>query len=95
MIDPAELAELRALAIDAARAGGRITLEGFGPAQRFDTKTDGSPVTDADRRGEELLRARISDRGGRLAAGGSAVAPSDSSFLALGAKIGLRSSNLR
>jgi histidinol phosphatase-like enzyme (inositol monophosphatase family) len=62
VIDPAELAELRAFAIDAARAAGRITLEGFGSAQRFDTKSDGSPVTDADRRGEELLRARISDR---------------------------------
>ena len=47
MIDPAELAELRAFAIDAARAAGRITLAGFGSAQRCDTKTDGSPVTDA------------------------------------------------
>jgi histidinol phosphatase-like enzyme (inositol monophosphatase family) len=62
VIDPAELAELRAFAIDAARAAGRITLESFGQAQRFDTKSDGSPVTDADRRAEELLRARISAR---------------------------------
>lgn len=62
MIDPAELAELRAFAIDAARAAGRITLESFGPALRFDTKPDGSPVTDADRRAEELLRGRIADR---------------------------------
>lgn len=62
MIDPAELAELRAFAIDAARAAGRITLQSFGLAQRFDTKSDGSPVTDSDRRAEELLRARISDR---------------------------------
>lgn len=62
MIDPAELAELRAFAVDAARAAGRITLESFGTALRFKTKDDGSPVTDADRRGEELLRRRIEDR---------------------------------
>lgn len=62
MIDGPELAELRAFAIDAARAAGRITLESFGTAQGFDTKTDGSPVTDADRRAEELLRGRIAER---------------------------------
>jgi fructose-1,6-bisphosphatase/inositol monophosphatase family enzyme len=45
VIDPAELAELRAFAIDAARAAGRITLQTFGSAQRFETKPDGSPVT--------------------------------------------------
>jgi histidinol phosphatase-like enzyme (inositol monophosphatase family) len=61
VIEGPELAELRAFAIDAARAAGRITLESFGPAQRFDTKSDGSPVTDSDRRAEELLRRRISD----------------------------------
>lgn len=59
MIEPGELAELRAFAVDAARAAGRITLESFGPAQRFETKPDGSPVTDADRRAEALLRERI------------------------------------
>ena len=62
MIGPAELAELRAFAVDAARAAGRITLESFGPPQCFDTKPDGSPVTDADRRAEALLRERIADR---------------------------------
>ena len=62
MIDPAELVELRAFAIDAARAAGRITLEAFGSPQSFDTKPDGSPVTDSDRRAEELLRRRIADR---------------------------------
>ena len=61
MIEPGELAELRAFAIDAARAAGRITLESFGAALGFDTKPDGSPVTDADRRAEELLRARIAE----------------------------------
>ncbi|HET9332053.1 MAG TPA: inositol monophosphatase family protein [Gemmatimonadota bacterium] len=59
MIEPAELAELRAFAVDAARAAGRITLESFGGPQRFETKPDGSPVTDVDRRAEELLRERI------------------------------------
>jgi histidinol phosphatase-like enzyme (inositol monophosphatase family) len=61
VIEPGELAELRAFAIDAARAAGRITLESFGAALGFDTKTDGSPVTDADRRAEELLRGRIAE----------------------------------
>jgi histidinol phosphatase-like enzyme (inositol monophosphatase family) len=59
VIEPAELAELRAFAVDAARAAGRITLESFGGTQRFETKPDGSPVTDVDRRAEELLRERI------------------------------------
>jgi histidinol-phosphatase len=62
VIDPADLAELRAFAIDAARAAGRITLESFGSALGFDTKPDGSPVTDADRRAEELLRVRIAEQ---------------------------------
>ena len=62
MIEPGELADLRAFAIDAARAAGRITLESFGAALGFDTKPDGSPVTDADRRAEELLRERIAER---------------------------------
>jgi histidinol phosphatase-like enzyme (inositol monophosphatase family) len=62
VIEPAELAELRAFAVDAARAAGRITLETFGSSQRFETKPDGSPVTDADRRAEELLRRRIDER---------------------------------
>lgn len=61
MIEPGELAELRAFAIDAARAAGRITLESFGAALGHDTKPDGSPVTDADRRAEELLRERIAE----------------------------------
>lgn len=65
MIDPAELVELRAFAIDAARAAGRITLEAFGSSQTFDTKPDGSPVTDTDRRAEELLRRRIAERSPR------------------------------
>jgi histidinol phosphatase-like enzyme (inositol monophosphatase family) len=59
VIEPAELAELRAFAVDAARAAGRITLASFGTPQRFETKPDGSPVTDVDRRAEELLRERI------------------------------------
>lgn len=62
MIDRSELAELRAFAVEAARAAGRITLEIFGTACSFDTKADGSPVTDADRRAEALLRERISAR---------------------------------
>ena len=62
MIEGSELAELRAFAVDAARAAGLITLEGFGAALGFETKDDGSPVTDTDRRAEELLRRRIDER---------------------------------
>jgi len=62
VIEAAELAELRAFAVDAARAAGRITLAAFGTALPFDTKSDGSPVTDADRRAEDLLRRRIAER---------------------------------
>lgn len=50
------------LALEAAREAGQITLEYF----RLDDlvverKGDDSPVTDADRRAEEHLRARIAD----------------------------------
>jgi len=62
VIEPAELAELRAFAVDAARAAGRITLASFGAYRSFETKPDGSPVTDADRRAEVLLRQRIEEQ---------------------------------
>ncbi|MDX1623447.1 MAG: inositol monophosphatase family protein [Gemmatimonadota bacterium] len=62
MIDPAELAELRAFAVDAARAAGRITLRYFGGDLAVEEKPDATPVTVADRRAEELLRERVADR---------------------------------
>jgi len=51
----------RALALRAAREAGILTLEYFRrPGLAVTRKGDGSPVTEADRRAEELLRARIS-----------------------------------
>jgi histidinol-phosphatase len=60
-----ELRELLRLAIDAARAGGRRSLEYFGSDLHPETKPDGSPVTAADRASEaairECIRARYPD----------------------------------
>ncbi|MGH7558072.1 MAG: inositol monophosphatase family protein [Gemmatimonadota bacterium] len=57
-----ELAELRAFALEAARAAGRVTLEYFGGALDVERKADRSLVTSADRRAEELLRERLAAR---------------------------------
>jgi histidinol-phosphatase len=62
MIEPAELEDLVAFALDAARAAGRITLARFGGIQAFDLKPDRSPVTATDREAEEFLRGRLADR---------------------------------
>jgi len=49
-------------ALQAASESSKITLEYFGSAQlNQDTKTDGSPVTIADRNCESDLRSRISE----------------------------------
>jgi histidinol phosphatase-like enzyme (inositol monophosphatase family) len=45
-----------------ARAAGTIALEHFRPGIAVDTKTDGSPVTIADRQAEQFARAWISER---------------------------------
>lgn len=62
MIEPAELDDLLAFAVDAARAAGRLTLTRFGGFQSFELKDDRSPVTAADREAEEFLRGRLADR---------------------------------
>lgn len=62
MIETRELAELRAFAVDAARAAGRLTLDYFGGAFRIERKPDASYVTDVDRRAEELLRERLAEQ---------------------------------
>jgi histidinol-phosphatase len=50
------------LAVEIAREAGLITLEHFRDADLVvERKADGSPVTVADRRAEEHLRARISE----------------------------------
>jgi histidinol-phosphatase len=50
---------LRRVAVEAARAGGRRTLEGFGRRVRAETKADGSPVTRFDRASEREIRRVI------------------------------------
>ena len=58
-IDAARLDE----AVELARAAGRETLRWFQSAHlEIDTKGDGSPVTEADRAAERLLRREISAR---------------------------------
>jgi len=62
MIESRELAELRAFALEAARAAGRVATEAFGGALDVERKADRSLVTSADRRAEELLRERLAAR---------------------------------
>ncbi len=59
----AELTDRYELAQEAAREAGRLTLEYFRRDDlAVELKSDRSPVTVADRRAEELLRARIAER---------------------------------
>ncbi len=50
---------LREVAVAAAHAAGRRTLESFGRRLASETKADGSPVTDSDRESEAELRRVI------------------------------------
>ncbi len=56
------LADLLAVAVDAARAAGRHTLTYFGNAPDLTYKADDSPVTRADVESEAILRAEIHRR---------------------------------
>ncbi len=56
------LSELLGVAQEWARAAGDVTLEHFGGILDVDTKGDGTPVTEADRAAETLLRERILER---------------------------------
>jgi histidinol-phosphatase len=47
------------VAVQAVEAAGRLTLEYFGTNLEVEHKADASPVTIADRRAEELLRATL------------------------------------
>lgn len=62
MIEPHELDELLAFAVDAARGAGEVAMEWFGTGVEVERKSDATPVTVADRRGEEWLRERIANR---------------------------------
>ena len=50
---------LRRVAVQAAKAAGRVTLESFGGRLKFEIKPDGSPVTVTDRESEAELRRII------------------------------------
>jgi len=54
-----ELQELLNTALELARNAGTITLQHFGPTVASDTKSDGTPVTVADRAAETFLRKEI------------------------------------
>ncbi len=59
----AELGELMGLAVEAAEAGGKVTLAHFRSDRLgVDIKGDGSPVTIADRGSERAIRALLGDR---------------------------------
>jgi histidinol-phosphatase len=59
---PADLQPRLALAVEAARGAGRITLEYFRRADlNVELKGDDTPVTVADRRAEQYLRERIAE----------------------------------
>ncbi|HLY36601.1 MAG TPA: histidinol-phosphatase [Candidatus Binatia bacterium] len=58
MTEPS-LRQLLAVAVEVAREGGRRTLAHFQSGGPVDTKSDGTPVTRADREAEAAMRARI------------------------------------
>jgi len=62
MGDSTDLRELLDFAVDAAWQAGKITLEYFQTPIDIASKADQSPVTIADKRGEEKLRELISSR---------------------------------
>ena len=53
------LADLLAVAIEAAHLAGRRTLEYFNTNVAVEVKADNTPVTRADREAEQVIRARI------------------------------------
>ena len=62
-LSPAELGELVAIAVEAAEAGGKVTLAHFRTERLgVDIKDDGSPVTIADRGSERCIRALLGSR---------------------------------
>jgi histidinol-phosphatase len=62
MKDATRLASLLEFAVDLARGAGRITLEHYQSDLEVERKTDGSPVTVADRAAEAWMRDRIEQR---------------------------------
>ncbi len=60
-MDALELKDYLGFAIDAAVAAGKVTAEFFLESIDVDTKTDDTPVTEADRRAEAYIRERIEE----------------------------------
>jgi histidinol phosphatase-like enzyme (inositol monophosphatase family) len=58
-MDPRELGSILELSIEVAQLAGKCTLGYFGRSPTVTVKQDGSPVTDADRSAEQLIRERI------------------------------------
>lgn len=61
-VEKKELGELLRMAQELAQEAGAITLQYFGTVLDSDTKGDGTPVTEADRNAERLLREKIGER---------------------------------
>ena len=61
-LDRTEIRELLDFAIELAHEAGALTLGYFGSIVHYDAKADGSPVTVADRKSEELIRRKIEKR---------------------------------
>jgi len=58
-----DLDQFQNIAFDLTRESGKLILEHFrDPDLKVDLKNDGSPVTQADRQAEQILRKRISER---------------------------------
>jgi len=57
-----KLDELLSMALALAQEAGSVTMRYFGGVLSAQTKEDGTPVTEADRAAESLLRARIEER---------------------------------
>lgn len=49
-------------AVEFGRAAGEVTRSYFGGVLAADSKTDGTPVTEADRNAEKLIREKIQER---------------------------------
>ncbi|MEX0647706.1 MAG: histidinol-phosphatase [Balneolaceae bacterium] len=55
------LSELRDAAVEFAKIGGNSTLNHFGKSFELEFKSDQSPVTNADRESEKLIREKIKE----------------------------------
>jgi histidinol phosphatase-like enzyme (inositol monophosphatase family) len=60
--DPEDLEPILEVALELARDAGRTTLSYFQSGLAAEWKTDRSPVTEADRAAERILRSGIADR---------------------------------